>query len=40
MRPGGFIELLISDGINVETKESDNIKINKYNGVLTDKYIK
>lgn len=40
MRPGGFIELLISDGINVETKVSDNIKINKYNGVLTDKYIK
>lgn len=40
MRPGGFIEWLVSDGINVETKESDNIKINKYNGVLTDKYIK
>lgn len=39
-RPGGFIEWLVSDGINVETKESDNIKINKYNGVLTDKYIK
>lgn len=40
-RPGSFIELLVSKyGINVETKESDNIKINKYNGVLTDKYIK
>lgn len=40
MRPGGFIEWLVEDGINVETKASDNIKINKYNGVLTDKYIK
>lgn len=39
-RPGGYIEWLVRDGINVESKKSDNIKINKYNGVLTDKYIK
>jgi uncharacterized protein YlxW (UPF0749 family) len=39
-RPGGYIEWLVRDGINIEVKKSDNIKINKYNGVLTDKYIK
>lgn len=39
MRSGGWLELLTEYGISVEVKKSDNIKINKYNGVLTDKYI-
>lgn len=39
-RPGGYLDLLISDGINVEVKKSDNIKINKYNGILANRYIK
>lgn len=38
-RSGGFLEILESYGIGVEIKKSDNIKIDKYNGVLTDKYI-
>ncbi|MBO5478511.1 MAG: DUF881 domain-containing protein [Clostridia bacterium] len=39
MRSGGWLDLLTDYGISVEVKKSDNIKINKYNGVLTDKYI-
>ena len=39
MRPGGFIEVLQKDGISVEAKKSDNLKIDKYNGVLTKKTI-
>lgn len=39
-RPGGYLDLLISVGINVEVKKNDNIKINKYNGILTNRYIK
>ena len=41
-RPGGYLELLQNKyGFsNIETKKSDNIVIEKYNGVLTDKYIK
>lgn len=40
MRSGGYLEYLQSKfGINVEAKKSDNILIEKYNGVLTDKYI-
>lgn len=39
-RPGGFIYSLVEDyGINVKTEKSDEIKIDKYNGVLTNKYI-
>lgn len=37
MRSGGFIERLQRDGINVEAKKGDNIKIEKYNGVLNFK---
>ncbi len=39
-RPGGFVYSLIEDyGLNVKVDRSDEIKIDKYNGVLTDKYI-
>lgn len=40
LRPRGYLDLLQGAGISVETKKSDNILIEKYNGVLTDKYIK
>lgn len=39
LRPGSFINKLLEDGISVEIKRSDNITIEKYNGVLTNKYI-
>lgn len=40
MRSGGFLEKLQQEyGIGIEAKKSDNIKIDKYNGVLTQKYI-
>lgn len=40
LRPGSFIDKLIKDyGIVVNITESDNITIEKYNGVLTSKYI-
>ena len=39
-RPGGFIYTLVEEyGINVKTEKSDEIKIDKYNGVLTNKHI-
>lgn len=39
-RPGSFISRMKEDGIQVDVKQSDNLTIEKYNGVLTDKYIK
>lgn len=38
-RPGSYIDKLKEDGIKVDVKASDNITIEKYNGVLTNKYI-
>lgn len=38
-RPGSYIDKLKEDGIKVDVKVSDNITIEKYNGVLTNKYI-
>lgn len=38
-RPGSYIDKLRDDGIRVDVKPSDNITIEKYNGVLTNKYI-
>lgn len=38
-RPGSYIDKLRYDGIDVDVKPSDNITIEKYNGVLTNKYI-
>ncbi len=39
-RPGSYIDRLKEDGIVVDVKRSDDITIEKYNGVLTNKYIK
>lgn len=39
MRLGGFIEKLQKDGISVEAKKNDNLKIEKYNGVLNKKTV-
>lgn len=39
LRPGSFIKLMMEQGIGVEIEKSDNITIEKYNGVLTNKYI-
>lgn len=39
LRPGSFIKKY-GEQILIELKESDNIKIKKYNGVLTNKYMK
>lgn len=38
-RPGGYLELLKADGIQVELKKSSNITIKKYSGVLKSKYL-
>lgn len=38
-RPGGFLEIMKQDGIQVELKKSDKVSIAKYNGVLTSKYL-
>ncbi len=38
--PGGYIYYMEEDGIIVEKKKSDNITIEKYNGVISSKYIK
>ncbi len=39
LRPGSFIEQY-GEQISIDVKKSDNITIKKYNGVLTNKYIK
>lgn len=39
-RPGGYVEKLNSTGIATTVKQSDNISITKYNGVISQKYIK
>ena len=39
-RPGGFLEIMKDEGINVNVRQSENIKILKYDGVLSSKYIK
>lgn len=38
VRPGGYVEMLNSTGIPTTVKKSDNIEINKYNGVINFKY--
>ena len=40
LRPGGYIETLNSTGIIANVKKSDNIKILKYDGVISSKYLK
>lgn len=39
-RPGGYIESMTDDGIQVEIKKSDKITIGKYNGIIASKYLK
>lgn len=40
LRPGGYIETLNSTGIITNVKKSDNIRILKYDGVISSKYLK
>lgn len=39
-RPGSYLEELRTWGISVESKKENNISIQKYNGVLNNKYMK
>lgn len=39
-RPGSYIDTMMNDGIVFDIKRSDNITIEKYNGVLTNKNLK
>ncbi len=39
-RPGSFLDYMKQDGLYIDIKENDNLTIEKYNGVLTDKFIK
>lgn len=38
LRPGGYVERLNSTGIPTSVKRVDNVRINKYNGVINFKY--
>ena len=40
MRPGGYVEKLNSTGIVTTVKQSENVSISKYNGVVSQKYTK
>lgn len=40
LRPGSYLKLLENDGIITNIERSDEITIERYKGVLTDKYIK
>ena len=40
LRPGSYLNRLEDDGIYVDIERSDDITVEKYKGVLTDKYIK
>ncbi len=39
-RPGGYLQLLQSASIPTDVKKESNIKINKYNGAISQKYMK
>ena len=39
-RPGGFLDWLSEYGISISTKKLDNVRINKYTGVISSKYMK
>lgn len=39
-RPGGYIELMSNEGIEVEIRKSDKITLKKYSGVIKSKYLK
>lgn len=40
VRPGGYIELLNSNGIKAEVEKSTNIQIQKYNGLINLEHLK
>ncbi len=40
LRPGSWLDELKKDGLGVKVEKSDEITVEKYKGVLTDKYIK
>lgn len=40
VRPGGYIELLKSNGIKTEVEKSTNIQIQKYNGLIDFEHLK
>ena len=39
-RAGGYLDWLQEFGISITTKKSDNVKIDKYSGAITSKYMK
>lgn len=39
-RPGSYLAQMADDGLEIKVEKSDNITIEKYNGVLTNKYVK
>ena len=39
-RPGGYLEQMKDDGVNVKLEKSNNITIPKFNGVMKFKYLK
>lgn len=39
-RPGSYLQLLKDDGISVDVRKVSNIEILKFNGVITNKYLK
>lgn len=38
-RPGGYLQMMASDGIKITTNRSENITIPKYDGVFSSEYI-
>ena len=37
--PGGYLEIMESDGVSVDVKKSDSLTVEKYTGVITTKYL-
>ena len=40
MMPGSYLSLMQDTGIKVEIKQSEKVKIEKYNGVMNYRYVK
>jgi uncharacterized protein YlxW (UPF0749 family) len=38
--PGGYLDLMEETGVMVEVKKTENIKINKYEGIINSQYMK
>lgn len=39
-RPGGYLQMMATDGIKISTSRSENITIQKYEGVYSSEYLK